>query len=674
MVPPGPESQGLGPADRVNQNAALGRAVVTRPISKDGLLIVALLLAAGGLAAGGAAREYPPTVSLDDVRRTVDQAPRSHPRLLATGPELAALRRAVDGDPMRRMLADGVIAQARAMHDLPPIRRIKTGRRLLGQSRRCVKRVVTLATAYHLTGEDRYARRAQEEMLAAARFSDWNPSHFLDVAEMTFALALGYDWLYPQLDPASRDAIRNAIVEKGVRLQFESEHTGWVRATNNWGQVCHGGLAAGALAVMEDEPELAARTVLSAVHNVTYAMAAYAPRGSYPEGPGYWSYGTSYNVLLIAGLESALGTDFGLSRAPGFDVTGQFPALATGPSGLFFNYADGSARRGVQPALFWFASRYGRPDWLRGERGRLRAAIASLRPEDADSGADRFLPLALLWMGDGDGPPEIHMPLHWSSGGDTPVTVHRSSWTDPAATYVGLKGGSPSANHGQMDTGSFVLDADGVRWALDLGAEGYHGIESRGMNLWDRSQASDRWTIFRQSNEGHNTLVIDGQPQRVDGHAPVVAFSDDPAAPHSIVDLSTVYAGQAASVRRGVALLPSGAVLVQDELDGLRPGAAVRWGMITRGAPSEPGGASLTLHEDDESLTLGLLSPSSSRWRLVNTETPHNEWDSPNPGTRMVAFEAGAPESGEVRLAVLLVPGRAAKDQGPVELRPLQSW
>jgi hypothetical protein len=647
---------------------------VTRPRTKDGLLILALGLATGGLAAGGAAREYPPTVSLEEVRRTVDEALKSHPRLLATGSELEALRRAVERDPTRRMLADAVIAQARAMHGLPPIRRVKTGRRLLGQSRRCVKRVVTLATAYHLTGEERHVRRAEEEMLAAARFSDWNPSHFLDVAEMTFALALGYDWLHQQLDPASRGVIRNAIVAKGLRLQFESEHTGWVQATNNWGQVCHGGLAAGALAVMEDEPELAARTLHSAVHNVTHAMAAYAPRGSYPEGPGYWSYGTSYNVLLIAGLESALGTDFGLSRAPGFDVTGQFPALATGPSGLFFNYADGSARRAVQPALLWFASRYGRPDWLLGERDRLRSGIASQRPEDAASGSGRLLPLALLWMGDAEGQPEIRMPLHWSGGGDTPVTVHRTSWTDPSATYVGLKGGSPSANHGQMDTGSFVLDADGVRWALDLGAEGYHGIESRGMNLWDRSQTSDRWTIFRQSNEGHNTLVIDGQPQRVNGRAPVVAVSDNPASPHSIVDLSTVYAGQAASVRRGVSLLPSRAVLVQDELSGLEPGSRVRWGLITRAEAEEPAGAVLTLRQGVASLQMMLLSPSGSRWRTIDTQTPRHDWDSPNPGTRMVAFEAGAPESGEVRLAVLLVPGSAAKDQGPVELLPLQSW
>ena len=122
--------------------------------------------------------------------------------------------------------------------------------------------------AYHLTGDVHHAERCRQEMLAAARFSDWNPSHFLDVAEMTFALAIGYDWLYDQLDEASRKEIRTAIVEKGVAVPFETKHNGWVRAHNNWGQVCHGGLTAGALAVLEDEPDLAARTVHNALQNV----------------------------------------------------------------------------------------------------------------------------------------------------------------------------------------------------------------------------------------------------------------------------------------------------------------------------------------------------------------------------------------------------------------------
>ena len=445
---------------------------MNRTIFAVALLAAALLPSGGTRAADESPFDYPPASSLEEVRGWVERAPKEHPRLLATGAELKGLGPSLDADPDRGLLAKVVIAQAEAMQGLLPITRRLEGRRLLGQSRRALKRVITLAMAYHLTGDLRHARRAEKEMLAVAGFSDWNPSHFLDVAEMTLALAIGYDWLFDQLDEPGRETIRRAIVDKGVALQFEGEHTGWVRATNNWGQVCHGGLTAGALAVMEDEPDLAARTVHSALHNVTHSMGAYAPKGSYPEGPGYWSYGTSYNVVLIAVLESALGTDFGLFRAPGFDVTGEYPALATGPSGLFFNYADGGANREVQPALFWFAARARRPDWLLGERSRLHTRLAEMAPEDAASGGGRLLPLTLLWMGDGGDTPPIRMPLHWSGGGEVPVTVHRSSWTDPAATYVGLKGGSPSANHGQMDTGSFVLDADGVRWALDLGRRG----------------------------------------------------------------------------------------------------------------------------------------------------------------------------------------------------------
>jgi hypothetical protein len=267
------------------------------------------------------------------------------------------------------------------------------------------------------------------------------------------------------------------------------------------------------------------------------------------------------------------------------------------------------------------------------------------------------------------------MPLHWSGEGETPVTVHRSSWTDPNATYVGVKAGSPSASHGQMDIGSFVLDSDGVRWALDLGAEGYHGIESRGMNLWSRSQESDRWTIFRQSNEGHNTLVIDGQLQRAAGDGRIIAFSEDAAFPHTVVDMSDVYQGQAASVQRGVALLPSREVLVQDQLTGLRPGSRVRWGMITPGTPTPLGRSTVQLAQRDAYLKLRAVSPSDVGWKTIDTSRPRNEWDSPNRGTCMVAFEAIVPDSGELTLAVVATPGSCEQPVGnQLELRPLLNW
>jgi hypothetical protein len=303
--------------------------------------------------------------------------------------------------------------------------------------------------------------------------------------------------------------------------------------------------------------------------------------------------------------------------------------------------------------------------------------LVSNRRRDSLAAAGRFLPLVLLWMADQaqSAPTEIRLPLHWHSGGKVPISVHRSSWSDPRATFVGLKAGSPSANHGQMDTGSFILESDGIRWAIDLGAEDYHRIESRNMNLWSSAQDSDRWTIFRQSSHGHNTLVIDDQLQVAVGDAQIVQFSDAPARPHSIVNLSPVYSGQAKSVKRGVALFPSREVLIQDELTGLPPGSRVRWGMITTAAPDTLGQSLLTLRQSSERLTLRLIAPSGVGWKQIDTARPRNEWDSPNANSRMVAFEATAPESGKLTLVVVATPGTCTESVADdLEIQSLESW
>ena len=186
--------------------------------------------------------------------------------------------------------------------ETPVIERVVVGRRLLATSREKLRRILFLGFAYRMTGEKRYSDRAEAEMLKAASFSDWNPSHFLDVAEMTAALAIGYDWLYPKLSETSRRTIRTAILEKGLKPSFGKEHDAILNAPTNWNQVCHCGMAYGALAVAETEPDLARRTIERAVEKVRIPMRHYAPDGAYPEGYAYWEYGTSFNVLLKSSM------------------------------------------------------------------------------------------------------------------------------------------------------------------------------------------------------------------------------------------------------------------------------------------------------------------------------------------------------------------------------------
>jgi hypothetical protein len=425
--------------------------------------------------------------------------------------------------------------------------------------------------------------------------------------------------------------------------------------------------------VLEDEPALAARTVHSAVRNVVPAMNPYAPEGGYPEGPQYWSYGTTYNALLIACLESALGSDFGLSAAPGFDKTGGFLALACGPTEQFFNYSDGGAKRAPEPILPWFAARYSRPDWLAGERQRWQAFLD--QRQEGDGEPMRFMPLVLLWMNDEKIPIEASLPLNWSSGGQIPITIHRSSWQDKNVVFVGLKAGSPSASHGHMGVGSFVLDSDGVRWAIDLEPEEYHAIESRGLNLWDRGQDSDRWKILRLNNRRHNTLVIDDQLQSSSGNATIVTFSDNAAWPFSIVDLESAFRGQLETARRGVACLPSREVIIRDELSGLKPRSRVRWGMITRSVPTGLGSERAVLSQENQTLTLTAITETNAVWRAIDISTSENEFDSPNPGTCILALEVTAPSTGMLTITVLATPDFCLTSSSVTSVDiPLSSW
>lgn len=177
---------------------------------------------------------------------------------------------------------------------------------------------------YLMTDDEIYAKRAEEEMLAAAAFEDWNPSHFLDVGEMTAALAIGYDWLYGFLSDESRTKIADAIIRKGLLGAEDNKQMWFYRATSNWNQVCNGGLVMGALAVWERRPDLTESIIEKALATNPRAMRSYAPDGVYPEGFGYWAYGTWYEVLMIESLRSALGGSAGLERAEGFLASADF--------------------------------------------------------------------------------------------------------------------------------------------------------------------------------------------------------------------------------------------------------------------------------------------------------------------------------------------------------------
>jgi len=294
-----------------------------------------------------------------------------HPRILLLKGQEKGLLKQIKKDAIWTDVHKSLISEASAIVQLPVNERVKTGKRLLFLSRENLRRIFFLSYAYRMTGEKRYFLRAEAEMLKAASFTDWNPTHFLDVAEMTMALSIGYDWLYPQLSISSRKTIENAILDKAFKPSLDSHFNGFLKANNNWCQVCNCGLTYAAIALWDVNQEMSRTIINRSIDKVIPQMKHYAPDGAYPEGMAYWAYGTSFNVMMISALEKVFGTDFGMSKASGFMSTGKFMLNLVSP--LLFNfrfsdiykYPDNSDGEGVMlEPLFWFAQKTKDPSIL----------------------------------------------------------------------------------------------------------------------------------------------------------------------------------------------------------------------------------------------------------------------------------------------------------------------
>lgn len=582
-----------------------------------------------------------------------------HPRLFANEERWAQLRAQANADPVSGQLASAVRAQAEHVLTLPLVRYEKEGRRLLRPVREALSRILTLAMAARLDGEARYRDRAIEEMRSAASLPDWNPSHFLDTAEMTFALAIGYDWLFEHLSADDRELIEGAIIEKGLRISFlpGGELPGWAEARNNWTQVCNSGLVAGAIAVWPREPELG-RAVLQRALDTLPAAAelAYAPDGAYPEGPLYWAYGTTYHVILTDALQHALGSTLGTDEYPGFLESARYVNQMTGPSGAFFNYADGDERRGFAPAMFWFARKARDGAMIERDLALLEDVAARIAAGRHHENV-RFLPFALLWWAPAlvnvDRAKSPTDPLSWKGGGLMPVAVHRSAWDDPNAWFVAIKGGPINASHAHMDLGSFVLEADGVRWAVDPGAEDYHELERRGIDLWQYHQKADRWRVFRVGAEGHNILRFNGADQDVRANAPIIGFGDAPESRTTTVDLTSAYREFATNVRRTVRLEGGQRVVIEDEwTTGDRP-VEVAWQWLTRAAVAfDRDGATLT--QAGKTLRLRVIEP-AGEWTFSAEDAAGlmRSYDRPDPELRRLVLCTRSAAGADDRIVVV---------------------
>jgi hypothetical protein len=232
----------------------------------------------------------------------------------------------------------------------------------------------------------------------------------------------------------------------------------------------------GALAIVRDVPDPLPETVFQrCLESVPTGFHSYSPDGGWDEGPGYWAYATEYAAYLLSSLNTCAadriwaGGPAGLLRKRPLShaCRRRCATESNRQRRRFFNFSDCDEERRGSWCMRWLSWRFEEPrfNWMAHKDGQARA-------------------MDLFW----------YMPMQQNSTkglelnkvfkGRANVAMLRGAWATKAGTgfrpwlpeatedevFLGIRAGHNSRenSHGHLDLGSFVLDAQQVRWATDL--------------------------------------------------------------------------------------------------------------------------------------------------------------------------------------------------------------
>lgn len=587
----------------------------------------------------------------------------NHPRILLNKQDEIVLQKAI-GTISEFKKIDAFITESsdKFITEAPLVFEMK-GKRLLAVSRKALTRLYYLSYSYRITKDKKYLQRAEAELNAVCDFTSWNPSHFLDVGEMCMGVAIAYDWLYQDLQEATKQKVRKAILELAFKPSYVKSQSWFLEAHSNWNSVCNAGLVYGALAIFEDEKKESTAIIERALISNLLPMKVYAPDGNYPEGPGYWNYGTSFQVMLIAGLESALGSDNGLSKSPGFMNTANYMQFAAGNSGSLFNYSDCGEKQVAAATMFWFAEKTKNTSLIAKEIELINDGLYTIA-ESSDS--ERILPNALIF-GRNLNLLKANLPTQkiYIGNGTTPVALVRTDWKGSNGKYFGIKGGSANDGHSHMDQGTFVYDVDGIRWASDFGLQSYITLESKGVDIWKSEQESQRWDVFKYNNFNHNTLSINNQKHNVKGKASIIESFEKNKELGAKFDLTEVLNlnNEVKSATRKAVIIDNSYLKIEDFIETNANPIDLRWNMVTRATTkiidkntiklSQKGKIMLVKFTADVAFKL-VLRPSEdpSKIKAEFKDENYGDYNQINKGTSMIGFDSKIPENSKANFKI----------------------
>ena len=499
-------------------------------------------------------------------------------------------------------------------------------------------RLQSFSALYRLTGEKHYAERSAAECEALARLDGWGAqTSILRTAAIGLSVSLAYDWCHSVWSEARKALVERALLRYLMRPgvdAYNGRANMW-RSGSPAAAEINCALTASALAMAYVYPETSLKILQNSLRNVLPCLDAYAPDGGHPEGLAAWERTTRALALLIGMLESATGSDYGLSSAPGFSAAARFAVFAETANGCW-NYNSCPAKAINTSVFGWFSGKYQVP------------AYAWIRQRDLLTGRKKIDTADLFWYTpvDAESTPTLPLDAVYRRAG---LAMLRSGWSDEDV-FLGLHGGRNNVFGGELDAGSLLLEMGGERFLCETG-----GCEELPLMLRTRA-------------EGQNTLVVDPQDapapdQNLDAEATICEARSTATRAYAIIDMSTtndlILRG-----KRGILLTNDRRVaIVQDEMT-LSESASVVWSAYTKAKILSASARTLMLEQNGKRL-LCKLTGGSGRFVITPIE-----------GTDFCRITVPCEVKDKLRMAVAfrLMDEDVQKSDKLYELRPMSTW
>ena len=525
-----------------------------------------------------------------------------------------------------------------------------------------------LYIAWLMTGDDKYAAKAEELALLIANDDNWwELDYYLATSANMMICATVYDLFYDYLSKNSKGIIATAAIEKGVKAALRAyggQLSNWPLRRTNWNTVPNGGsIVAAATFLGEGYDDNACLEMLEqsfySLKNVLHVYSA----GSAFEGVGYFSYGTEYLMKGVIALNSLFGTNFGITNYTGL--------LESGYYGFYMQtwldkwaIHDDTLKSGFNNTLastFAYMTKDMTLQKMRYDQIKNKKYSADL--------------LDVLYYMPGEMPESIDAPLDRNFS-FTENATSRSDW-GKSAFFLGVHAGANNFEHGQQDLGNFIYEAFGLRFGHDIGRDSY--------NLPNYfNEGTTKLTIYAHRAEAHNVYVINpsedsGQVWRAKSE--IVEQEIKPRGVIYTVDMTPAYFNQLKEAKRGYMFTNDRSVLVvQDEIVPLEIDDEYKWFWTTEADIQINKDNTVTLTNNRKIVTLHF--DSNVEFEIESGETVPLE-TSPNPAGQLqignkankitITFYAEEEAMDKINFRVVAVPfGHDDYEIG--EITPISEW